>query len=122
MVLCTCNSNIKEQKKDTCDDCYTLCTKNSGMKQCSNIPPSMMTEVFITLLVLSYVFLLLLFYFIIKTLQRCKGKPKWLSPLLITLTILLLTLGWVPILNIILVIVLIVVLMHFYTTCGIKKK
>ena len=57
-----------------------------------------------------------------KTLERCKGKPKWLSPLLLTLSILVLVLGWVPILNIILVIALIIVVMHYYTSCGIRGR
>ena len=122
MVLCTCYSNITEQKQNNCNECHDLCKSNGGIKQCSKFTLGMMTEIVITLLVLSYVFFILLLYFVIKTLERCKGKPKWLSPLLLTLTILLLTLGWVPILNIILVITLIVVLMHFYTTCGIKKS
>ena len=57
-----------------------------------------------------------------KVLNKCKGKPKWLSPLLLTLTILILVLGWVPILNIILVIALLVVMIHYYTSCGLRGK
>ena len=121
MVLCVCK-NSENKLEQSCSNCQNACGKDNYEKCIDNQTLGMATEVFITLLVLTYVFFILLLYFVIKTLQRCKGKPKWLSPLLLTLTILLLTLGWVPIFNIILVIALIVVLMHFYTTCGIKKS
>ena len=119
MVLCKCDEN-NDKFGDNCKDCGNLC--QGGTHECIDDKTlGMATNIFITLMVLSYVFFLLLIYFVIKTLDRCKGKPKWLSPLLLTLVILVLILGWVPILNIILVIALLVVMMHFYTSCGKKK-
>ena len=122
MVLCVCKNSDDTKFDQSCSNCQSVCGQNNYDHCVPDQTLGMMTEVFITLLVLAYVFFILLLYFVIKTLQRCKGKPKWLSPLLLTLTILILVLGWVPILNIILIITLMVVLMHFYTTCGIKKS
>jgi len=120
MLLCTCNNGSTSSVK-TCDECTKNC--DGSYSSCiDNKTLGMVTEVFITLLVLSYVFFLILIYFVMKTLERCKGKPKWLSPLLLTLSILVLVLGWVPILNIILVIALIIVVMHYYTSCGIRGR
>ena len=64
---------------------------------------------------------LIILYYVLQTVQRCKGKPNWLSPTLLTLVILTLMLGWVPILNILLIIALITITMHYYISCGGKS-
>ena len=120
MVLCKCKNNNSTFSANNCSVCADQCD-SQGYSCVDDKTLGMVTEVVITLLVLSYVFFLVLIYFVMKTLERCKGKPKWLSPLLITLSVLVLVLGWVPILNIILVIGLLVVVLHYYTSCGIKR-
>ena len=121
MVLCICKKGTS-QTRDACSECQDACGTNNYDHCIDDQTLGMATDIVITLLVLTYVFFILLLYFVIKTLQRCKGKPKWLSPLLITLLVLILVLGWVPILNIILIVVLIVVIIHYYTVCNIRKN
>ena len=123
MVLCNCQ-NGSSYVSHKCKDCNTICERNNrgGLDNCIDDKTlGMATDVFITLLVLSYVFFLVIIYYVMQTLQKCKGKPKWLSPTLTTLVILTLVLGWVPILNILLIIGLITITMHYYVSCGSKR-
>ncbi len=122
MVLCNCK-NGSSYFAHKCHDCNQVCKNdNSSVENCVDDKTlGMATDVFITLLVLSYVFFLVLIYYVMQTLQRCKGNPKWLSGTLIGLVILILCLGWVPILNIILIIALITITMHYYVSCGGKR-
>ena len=124
MVLCNCNNNSQFAHK--CKDCNQVCVNEGGLdanNPCvDNKTLGMVTDVFTTLLVLSYVFFLLIIYYVIQTIQRCKGKPSWLAGTLTGLVILTLFLGWVPILNILLIMALIVITMHYYVSCGGKRK
>lgn len=123
MVYCNCK-NGSGGFAHKCMDCNEMCEKdNTSVDSCvDNKTLGMATDVFITLLVLSYVFFLILLYYVMQTIQRCNGNPKWLAPTLITLVILILVLGWVPILNIILIIALIVITMQYYVICKGGKK
>ena len=112
MVKCLCNKEV-----DSCDECYNVC---KGPYTCVDDTLGISTDVFITLIVLAYVFWFVIIYFVIKTLQRCNNKPKWLAPVLITLTVIAFILGWIPILNIILILTLLVITMYYYTHC--RKK
>lgn len=122
MVLCKCN-NGSSKFAHKCGKCNQVCVNDGGLDDCvDNKTLGMVTDVFTTLLVLSYVFFLLIIYYVIQTIQRCKGKPKWLSGVLTGLVILTIFLGWVPILNILLIMALIVITMHYYVSCGGKRK
>ena len=121
MVICNCkNGNSYIGHK--CKDCNNICENHGSLDNCIDDKTlGMATDVFITLLILSYTFFLVLIYYVMQTLKKCKGKPKWLSGTLIGLVILILFLGWVPILNIILIIALITITMHYYVSCGSKR-
>ena len=122
MVLCNCK-NGSSYFAHKCHDCNQVCKNDGSIDNCVDDKTlGMATDVFITLLVLSYVFFLVLIYYVMKTLQRCNGNPKWLSGTLISLVILILVLGWVPILNILLVIALIIITMQYYVTCGKQRR
>ena len=122
MVLCNCkNGNSYIENK--CKDCNQECQRdNSSVDNCVDDKTlGMATEIVITLLILSYVFFLIILYYVLQTIQRCKGKPDWLAPTLTILVVLTLVLGWVPILNILLIMALIVITMHYYVSCGGKR-
>lgn len=123
MVICVCNNN-KKFFTSNCDLCNSKCISHEGLEDCTDDKIlGVSTDVFIILLVLTYVFFLVLIYFIIQTLQRYKGKPKWLSNVLIILVVLVFALGWVPILNILLIITLLLITMRYYVLYGcIRKK
>jgi len=122
MVICNCK-NGHSYIGHKCKDCNRICEDKGSIDNCIDDKTlGMATDIFITLLILSYVFFLVLIYYVIQTLQKCKGNPQWLSPTLITLVILSLLLGWVPILNILLIIALITITMHYYVSCRGNKN
>ena len=123
MVYCNCK-NGSGGYAHKCKDCNPICENDGSLDSCiDNKTLGMATDVFITLLVLSYVFFLVLLYYVMQTIKKCNGNPPWLTPTLTTLVILILILGWVPFINIILVIALITITMQYYVVCkGGKKK
>ena len=122
MVLCNCKNGNSYIVNKCGKQCNNACQNDGSVDDCIDDKTlGMATDIFITLLVLSYVFFLIILYYVLQTVQRCKGKPNWLSPTLLTLVILTLMLGWVPILNILLIIALITITMHYYISCGGKS-
>jgi len=121
MVLCNCKNGAR-YIAHKCKDCNQACQNDGSVDDCvDNKTLGMATEIVITLLILSYVFFLIILYYVLQTVQRCKGNPSWLAPTLTSLVILTLVLGWVPILNILLIMALIVITMHYYVSCGGKR-
>ena len=117
MVLCKCRNN-NEYIMDKCEQCSHKDVCNEKDPECYDDKTlGILTEIFITLTVINYVFLLLIIFFVVKIAEECKNKEKWIVTFLIVLILLLLCLGWVPYLGSILVFSSISIIMYYYLTC-----
>jgi hypothetical protein len=76
--------------------------------------------VIIGFIVISIAILVLMVWFSVHVMNKCKGKPKWLNPTVITLLVLWLLMGWFPPLGLVFFIVLLVILIMYNGKC--KKR
>jgi hypothetical protein len=108
----------------TCVGCNALCLSNGYNNfECvdkSSLTLGINTALFYTMLVIQIIALALLVWFSIYVMNKCNGNPKWLNPVIITLLILYLLLGWFPFIGILLFIPLIVILLVYNNRCNKK--
>lgn len=121
---CMCLDDGTTKTVDQCSDC--ICTP--GTRSSCTLDPQTSTNLvvgvtlslFLVFLVISIVLLVLMIWFAVVVMKRCKGKPGWLNPTVITLLILWLLLGWVPGIGLVFFIALLILLIVYYNRC--KKK
>ena len=111
-VVCQCDHPINGTSfimKDECKDCEDACVQiDAKNTQC--LDACFLYSVSIAMLMISLLLLLLMVWFSIHVMNKCKGKPKWLNPTIITLLVLWILIGWVPPLGFLLFITLLVIL------------
>lgn len=107
---------------DSCNLCPVGCSCDCNNTKAENVIIGITLTAFIILIVLNIVLLAFMIWFSVATIKRCKGKPGWLNPTIITLLILWLLLSWVPGFGLVCFIVLLVILINFYIKCAPNKK
>jgi len=118
---CTCGDGRSTVTDGDCTECHKFCADSTY-----NCVPYQKTflgisvTVLLTFVVLSVVILVLMIWFSILVMKKCKGRPGWLNPVIITLLVLWLLIGWFPGLGFVFFIVLLVILIVFYNKC--KRK
>jgi hypothetical protein len=75
-------------------------------------------SLFIILVVFQILFLIFMIWFSIHVIKKCKNKPSWLNPTIITLLILWLIIGWYPGVGFALFITLFIILISFNISCN----
>lgn len=123
LYTCTCNGQVS-----TVDTC-SKCTCPSGTLTC--FPEN--TNGSSTVLGISLAFFLILFFitvaiwavmiwFSVHVMRKCKGRPGWLNPTVITLLVLWLLMGWIPGLGFLFFVSLLIILIIFNNKCNQKIK
>jgi hypothetical protein len=127
MALDSKKMNIVQDVSD-CAECNDLC-KEAISQSCSDTDePKKATGMvlglsltfFLVMFVISIALLIFMIWFSVHVLKKCKGKPSWLNPTVITLLVLWLLIGWFPGLGLVLFVALLVILIIYNNKC--KKK
>jgi len=124
MYLCTCKNGTMPSNISNCTECSTACDPVGGLQTCM-LDPSTSTKavagvsvgVFLGFLILSIILWVLIIWFSIHVMRKCRGKPKWLNPTVITLLVLFFLLGWLPGLGLLFFIALLVILIVYNQKC-----
>jgi hypothetical protein len=114
-VVCQCNHPTNGTTfitKDECKECNDACVKIDA-KNVQCIDTCLLYGVSIAMVMTSLIVLILMIWFSIHVMKKCKGKPKWLNPVIITLLVLWILIGWVPPLGFLLFIILLVILIMY---------
>ena len=128
-VTCWCSDSTHKKgdlylgtKKDE-NDCVTACVA-AGYDQAHSVPTGLLfgisATIIIAMIVVSILVLVLMIWFSIHVMNKCKGRPKWLNPTIITLLVLWLLMGWFPPIGLLFFIILLVILIMYNGKC--KKR
>lgn len=126
MYSCTCLDGAFRSDEPNCEECKKWCASQStSMQTCflndaqktTNTVVGVSPGVFFGFLVLSIIFWVLLLWFSIHVLKKCRGKPTWLNGTVIALLVLIFLMGWVPGLGLLLLISLLVLLIVYNNSC-----
>jgi len=120
----TCTCNGASTIVSSCDQCrcsegIATCTANTNAPK---IVLGISLGLFVTIFVLTLVVWALMIWFSVHVLRKCKGKPNWLNPVVITLLVVWLLLGWVPGLGFVFFVALLILLILYNVQCGPKAK
>lgn len=119
---CTCSNGFFSNISD-CSQCNDLCRLNKdSMVSCidnktNTVIMGLGLTVFLIFLILSIVLLVFMIWFSIHVMRKCKGKPTWLNPTVITLLVLWVLLGWLPGFGFLDFIVLLIILLIHNQKC-----
>lgn len=120
---CTCLNGYSTNIND-CSQCTNICNaRNDVMTSCVNnnvVNKTVMgisLVVFLVFLIISIVLLIFMIWFSIHVMKKCKGKPAWLNPTIITLLVLWILLGWIPGFGLLDFIALLIILLIYNQKC-----
>jgi hypothetical protein len=129
-VTCTCVNNEKGGEKITienqpdCTTCANKCLEQGHGSQGECIDTGKLLGlsigVLLAFILVSIIVLFIMVWFSMRVMNKCKGKPGWLNPLIITLLVLWLLMGWFPPIGLLLFIILLVILIMYNNKC--KKR
>lgn len=115
---CSCLTNNKSSVLDDCSKCQEFCESNNYQCTDNNNTFSGVPYItFVVLVVIQIALLVFMIAFSIVVIKKCKGKPSWLNPTIITLLILWLLIGWFPGIGLALFIALLIILIVFNNKC-----
>jgi len=121
---CTCyGDGLKTSSLDVsnCAACRAIClSQGYGQSDCvdkDSLTLGVNTALFWTMLVLQILSFVLITWFAMNIMRKCKGNPKWLNPIIITLIVLYLLGGWFPFVGLIIFIILLVILLVYNNKC-----
>lgn len=131
-VNCNCNnpvgSGIISQTLPTCKDCIESCGTelNPDCAVQENVNKAfgilgLSIRLLTIYIIISVIILILVVWFSMNVMRKCKGKPGWLNPTIITLLVLWLLIGWFPPLGFTFFIILIIILLVFNNKCNRRR-
>lgn len=119
-LSCFCNDGNVFNNITDCSQCSQKCssTDYSCLPQREiNFIMGVSITTYIILIVLSIALFVFLIYFSIHVMKKCKGKPKWLNPTIITLLVIWILFSWVPGFGFFAFLFLIILLIYFQQKC-----
>lgn len=102
----------------TCSECTNRCKEYETMVCEYRDLPSISITTFLILLVLQIILFFAMFSFSIYVLKKCKGKPRWLTFVVIALLIIWVGIGWYPGVGLGLFLILFIILMIYAIKCS----
>jgi hypothetical protein len=121
---CNCYNETGSKNLETsdCEVCKEICnTQGYNVNDCISKNDGKVLGVgvalFWILLVVQIIPLFLMIWFSINTIKKCKGKPSWLTPVIIILLTLYIFIGWYPFIGLILFITLLTILLIYNSNC-----
>lgn len=121
---CVCTTTGDSKTVNNCNECTNFC-KNQSMTCVPDPDPNptvnavlgVSVAIFVTFFIISILLLVFMIWFSVVVMKKCKGKPAWLNPTVITLLILWLLMGWFPGVGLAFFIALLVILIVFNNKC-----
>jgi hypothetical protein len=115
-VTCRCIGTDKDTQlhnQESCGVCTQKCIDGGYGNTAECVDTGLFGIIVVVLFIISIVFWAMMIWFSIHVMKKCKGKPKWLNPVIITLLVLWLLMGWFPPLGLTFFIILLTILIVF---------
>lgn len=77
---------------------------------------------YVLIVIIQILLLVFMIIYSISVMKKCKGKPSWLNPVIITLLVLWIILSWVPFVGFALFVALLVILLNYDNVCKKSSK
>jgi len=123
-VSCSCNTDTSIVKNATdCNDCSNQCADAGGVFSCvdtnttNKVFLGLSLTVFFVMLAISIALFIFMIWFSVHVMKKCKGKPTWLNPTIISLLVIWVVLGWIPGLGLIDFVALLIILIIYNNKC-----
>jgi uncharacterized membrane protein len=124
---CFCETQkdgTKGVSSENCEKCNEACSQIQATYNGACVNTGLLFGVSMTIViaivVISIIVFILTIWFSIHVMNKCKGKPTWLNPTIITLLVLWILIGWFPPIGLLLFIILLVILIIYNNKC--KKR